>query len=78
MADNSKLLYPIFIPAMTHDERAHTEFHYGMTLREFYAGQAMKSLVEKHGIRYPETMQYEGIAHHATRLADALIAELNK
>lgn len=51
-----------------------TAYHSGMTLREYYAGQA----IEGAACNYNSMDNPKLTAAHAVRLADALIAELEK
>lgn len=43
----------------------------GLTKREYFAGLAMQGIVDRY-------LNYEDIAHDAVKMADALLAELNK
>lgn len=47
----------------------------GMSLREYYAGQAMAGLLASDDVTTPD---HDWIAGQAVEQADALIAELNK
>lgn len=49
-------------------------FQSGMTLRQYYAGKALQGLLSDPAGNSP----YERFASDAVRLADALIAELEK
>lgn len=61
--------FPLFAEEATGDGHTHISFQAGMTLLDYFAGQALTALVH--------TKQYEGkaenYAHHAYRIAAAML-----
>lgn len=54
------------------------QWYYGMTLREYYAGQALAGLLAQEPRAIPDDRTAQIVADAAVRCADALIVALRK
>lgn len=52
--------------------------HTGMSLRDWYAGQALAGLMSDAGLRPASTSEFEHMARRLFQVADAMLAERNK
>jgi hypothetical protein len=69
---------PAFAFNERHDDGRHFYSHPGMTLRDWFAGQALGRLMMAENFDLPEMITIEGYAIDAYRIADAMMAERAK